>query len=77
MFGCGIGTGFAGGWSSWMVIPLIFRFLVIITVIYFGMKLFRSHVTNNNHAVKLLDEKFAMGEINEEEYVKRKSILRR
>lgn len=73
MFGCGIGSG----WSSWMIIPMMFRFIIIIAVIYFGVKLFRSHVTNNNHAIKLLDEKFAIGEINEEEYVKRKSILRR
>lgn len=77
MFGCGLGAGFAGGWSSSMIIPMLFRLLVIIGIIYFGVKLFRNHSINTNHALKLLDEKFAMGEISEEEYVKRKNILRR
>lgn len=77
MFGCEIGAGFAGGWSSWMIVPMMFRFLIIIAVIYFGIKLFKSHITNNNHAIKLLDEKFDMGEMSEEEYLMRKNILRR
>ncbi|MEG0773015.1 SHOCT domain-containing protein [Clostridium sp.] len=75
MFGCGIGAGFTGGWSAWMIIPMIFRLLVIVGVIYFGIKLVKSHIKSNNHAVKILDEKYAMGEITEEEYLKRKNIM--
>lgn len=75
MFGCGIGSGFNGGWSAWMIIPMIFRFLIIVGIIYVGIKLFKGHIGKNNNAIKILDEKYAMGEISEEEYLKRKNII--
>jgi putative membrane protein len=77
MFGCGVGSGFTGGWSSWMIIPMIFRFLIIVGIIYFAVKLIKGHTISSNGAMKMLDEKYAMGEIDEEEYTKRKGVLRR
>lgn len=75
MFGCGIGSGFNGGWSAWMIIPMLFRFLIIVGIIYVGVKLFKGHIGKNNNAIKILDEKYAMGEISEEEYLKRKNTM--
>lgn len=55
MFGCGFGrSAFTGGWSTWMIVPMIFRLLIIIGIIYAVVKLFKSHMVNNNNAVKYL-----------------------
>lgn len=75
MFGCGFGNGFVGGWSSWMIIPMLLKFAVWGGIIYFGIKLFKSNSSNNTSAMKILNEKYAMGEIGEEEYFKRKNSL--
>ncbi|NFI43863.1 SHOCT domain-containing protein, partial [Clostridium botulinum] len=36
---------------------------------------FKGHIVNNNNAIKILNEKYATGEISEEEYLKRKNIM--
>ncbi|AJD32504.1 MULTISPECIES: SHOCT domain-containing protein [Clostridium] len=76
MFGCGFGrSAFTGGWSTWMIVPMIFRLLIIIGIIYAVVKLFKNHMANNNNAIKILNEKYATGEISEEEYLKRKNTI--
>lgn len=75
MFGCGI--GFNGVWSSWMVIPMVLRVLVLVGIIYVEVKLFKNYTRDNNNAIKMLNERYAMGEISEEEYLKRKNTMKR
>ncbi|WP_251859993.1 SHOCT domain-containing protein [Clostridium sp. Marseille-Q2269] len=78
MFGCGFGgsgAAFTGGWSAWMIIPMIFRLAVISGIIYVAWKLVRGNMLSSNNAFKILNEKYAMGEISEEEYLKRKSTM--
>jgi len=75
MFGCDFGPGFFGEWSTWMIIPMIFRLIVLIGIIYVGIKVFKSHSYSDNSAMNILDEKYAMGEINEEEYLRRKNTI--
>ncbi|NFF77697.1 SHOCT domain-containing protein [Clostridium sporogenes] len=76
MFGCGFGrSAFTGGCSAWMIVPMIFRLLIIIGIIYAVVKLFKNHMANNNNAIKILNEKYATGEISEEEYLKRKNTI--
>jgi len=42
--------------------------------IYWGYKFFRSYSYSNNSAMKILSEKYTLGEISEEEYLKRKKV---
>lgn len=63
------------GFNSWMPMMMGFRILVFIVLIVLGFKLIKSYTTNSNGALKILDEKFASGEISEEEYTKRRTII--
>ena len=72
----GYGYGTMGGFG--MIIPL----LLIGVIIYAVVKLSESsHKTYNNHrggsdALDILNQRYANGEISEEEYTKKKKILR-
>lgn len=71
---CGFGgPGF--GFGAGMFIMMIFRILIFIGLIVFGVKLIKNYTTNSNSALKILDEKFASGEISEEEYIKRRNVM--
>jgi putative membrane protein len=81
MFGCrGLGFGgFYGAPPFMMMIPMI---IFLIVAGYFIYKLFINKKNNNNpvssqsfRAIEILNERFAKGEINEEEYIARKSQL--
>ncbi|MDP4091259.1 MAG: SHOCT domain-containing protein [Bacillota bacterium] len=61
-----------------MILPLI---VLILVFLYFIPSTNRTNVfggnsTPSNNALEILDRRFANGEINEEEYLKRKSILK-
>lgn len=58
-----------------MFFAMGFRFLIFIAIIVVTVKLFKSYTNKSNDAIKILNEKFAGGDINEEEYLKRKAIL--
>ncbi|KZL92935.1 SHOCT domain-containing protein [Clostridium magnum] len=71
---CGFwGSGF--GFSPWMPIMMGIRILVFIGLIVLGIKLVRNYTVNSSSAIKILDEKFAKGEISEEEYIKRRTVI--
>ncbi|MBA5851545.1 SHOCT domain-containing protein [Clostridium sp. cel8] len=74
---CG-GYGFGGPSSmghSWIYLTIGFRLLIFIGLIFFAIKLFKTYSNKSNNAINILNEKFATGEISEEEYLKRKTIL--
>ena len=52
-----------------------FRMLIFIVLIILAVKLFRNYANKSNDPMKLLNEKFASGEMSQEEYLKRKTIL--
>lgn len=71
---CGFGgPGF--GFSPWMSMMMGIRILVFIVLIVLGAKLIKNYTSNSNGALKILDEKFASGEISEEEYIKRRTVM--
>lgn len=74
----GRGYGISGGWFGMMLIPLT----IIGVIIYAAVKL----SNNNNHggnqrqydkSIEVLNERFAKGEITEEEYSRKKEMLLR
>ncbi|AFS79064.1 hypothetical protein DUF2078 [Gottschalkia acidurici 9a] len=73
MFCSGFGPSGLGG--SWMFFAMGIRLLAFVGLVFLSFKLFKKYTDNSNHTMKILDEKFASGEISEEEYLKRKSIL--
>ena len=52
-----------------------FRMLIFIVLIILAVKLFRNYANKSNDPMKILNEKFASGEMSQEEYLKRKTIL--
>ena len=69
-FGPASSIGFGG-----MFLAMGFRMLIFIALIIFAFKLFKNYTNKSNDAMKILNEKFASGDITQEEYMKRKSIL--
>jgi putative membrane protein len=69
-FGPASNIGYGG-----MFLGMGFRMLVFIVLIGVAVKLFKSYSNKSNSAMKILNEKFANGEMTQEEYLKRKEIL--
>jgi len=73
-----MGYGYGMSWFG-MIIPL----LLIGLIIYAVVKLTQSNSINNNtkniklnDAIDILNQRFANGEISEEEYMKKKKMIR-
>ncbi len=72
----GYGYGMMGGFG--MIIPL----LLIGLIIYASIRLSQSNHQNydnykgGNNAMEILNQRYANGEISEEEYAKKKKMLR-
>jgi putative membrane protein len=65
IFRCGFGGAF-----------IFIIFLVIVAaLIYHFPKISEHHNFSNNSAISILKEKYASGEISEEEYLRKKKIL--
>lgn len=76
MFGRGYGPGtscFSGGSGLFLMMGI--KLLIFAALIFIGIKLYKKYVNHPHSALKMLDEKFAMGEISEEEYINRKTVL--
>ncbi|RYL87524.1 SHOCT domain-containing protein [Sporolactobacillus sp. Y61] len=70
MNGFGIGMGFIG----WLLQLALFIALIYLAVVLVK-KVNHHHSGNSDHAESILRERFARGEITEEEYEKMKRIL--
>ncbi|WP_411682849.1 SHOCT domain-containing protein [Clostridium thailandense] len=71
---CGFGdSGF--GFTPWIPMMIGIKILVFIILMVLGVKFIKNYTANSNGALKILDEKFANGEISEEEYTKKRTII--
>lgn len=72
--GYGMHGNFGGGFFP---MTMIFDLVVLIAIIVVGVKLYKKYVsgTDKSKIFSILDEKYASGEITEEEYIKRRTIL--
>jgi len=70
-----LGSGYGGGGGMFLMMG--FGFLIFLALIFLAFKLIKinSPLSLNNSALNILNEKYAKGEINEEEYTKKKIIL--
>lgn len=76
---CGFrGSGFRGSdlvFNPWMSVMMGVRILLFIILVVVAVKFIKSYMVNSSSAMKILDEKFASGEINDEEYTRRRTII--
>lgn len=76
---CGFGGYGYGPFSSiglgGMLLFMGFRMLIFIVLIVLAIKLFKNYTNKSNDSIRILNEKFASGEMSQEEYLKRKAIL--
>lgn len=61
--------------SGWMLLAMGIRIVIFIVLIILAVKLYKKLSHKPNSALQILNEKFALGEITEEEYLRKKSIL--
>jgi putative membrane protein len=72
----GYGFGPSGSIGAGLIfLAMGFRLLVFIGLIILAVKLFKNYSNRQSDTMKIINEKFARGEISEEEYLRRKTIL--
>jgi len=74
-YGYGYGNNMMGGWFGVMIIPII---LIGVAIFFFYRKGQNNNVNDEgarDNSLDILNERFARGEINEDEYNQRKNIL--
>lgn len=76
------GFGGAGGFGptgsigyGGMFLMMGLKMLIFIALIVLAFKIFKKYTDKSNSAMKILNEKFASGEITQEEYLNRKAVL--
>ena len=73
----GWGYGMTGGWFGMMLIPL----LLIVVIVYAVINLTGNNNIRNERefdsALEILNERFVRGEISEEDYKQKKTLLLR
>lgn len=79
--GCrGLGYGRFGYGGFEGIFMMIIQLLIIGIVLYAVFKLisriYSKEAKNNNKAINIIEEKYAIGEISEEEYLKKKKLLK-
>lgn len=82
MFGFRGCSGFIGGgmWSGMGTGMIFMGAVYILALVFLAIFIFKGtkkKQSNNNFALEILNKRFAAGEISEEEYIKRKEILRK
>lgn len=61
--------------TLWLI-PIIFILIIVISMYMIRKNNINNNKIKNSRALKILDERFASGEIDEEEYKKKKDHLR-
>ena len=64
-----------GGWCGMMIIPIILIAVVIFVIYKQSQNNNIKEIGTRNNALDILNERFARGEINEDEYNNKKNIL--
>ncbi|MCA1073529.1 SHOCT domain-containing protein [Clostridium bowmanii] len=75
-FGYGNGYNMMGGWFGMMIIPIILIGVVIYVINNQGQKNNGKDIGFKDNFMDILNERFARGEINEEEYNTKKNIIK-
>ena len=63
--------------AGWATALMIFKLVVLVVLIVVAIILIRKYFFSNRKAIAILNERYAKGEIEEEEYLKKKQILKK
>lgn len=69
------GYNMMGSWLGMMIIPLIFIVILVVVVFKLGQSNNAKDIKDNS--LNILNERFARGEINEDEYKRKKDLLKK
>ena len=75
MMGYRYGYNMMGGWFGVMIIPIILIGVVIFLFFRKGQNNTTNDMVGRDNSLDILNERFARGEINEDEYNQRKNVL--
>lgn len=75
MMGYGYGYNMMGGRFGMMIIPIILIGVVIFVVSKQGQNINIKGIGARDNSLDILNERFARGEINEDEYNNKKNVL--
>jgi len=75
MMGYGYAYNMMGGWFGMMIIPIIIIGLVIFVVYSRNENTNVTGIGSKGNSINILNDRFARGEINEEEYNHKKDLL--
>jgi putative membrane protein len=68
-----------GGWGHWWIFPLLMMVFMIVACAFFMSRMLSGHgQARDDHtasALRLLNERFAKGEISKEEFEEKRTIL--
>jgi len=77
MFGYGYPVNWSWGWGIGMFLMMALWVTLIVGVIYLIARSIRTDkYSNSRNVMEILDIKLAQGEISEEEYIKKKNVLK-
>ncbi|MCT4619452.1 MAG: SHOCT domain-containing protein [Marinisporobacter sp.] len=71
---CGFGFGYTGWWG-WMFLRTGLGIAVTIGLVIWITKLIKNTIQDRRNGIQFLDERFARGELSEEEYIQKKKVL--
>lgn len=68
---------FSVNMGPWIIAAMIIKFIIFFLIIFIVYKLIRKHSFHSMSALRILNERYAKGEIEEDDYLKRKEILKK
>jgi putative membrane protein len=76
MMGYGNSYGMMGGGFFWFI-PLILIIIAIVAIYVISSRRKNRNVFSNDSSIEILNQRYARGEINEEQYIKMRDIIKR
>jgi len=68
---------FSANLGPWIVAAMVIKFIIFFLIIFISYKIIRKHIFHSISAIRILDERYANDEIEEEDYLKRREILKK
>ena len=68
---------FSGAYGPWIIVAMVLKLIILVSIIFIVYKIIKKHNFHSISAIKILDERYAKGEIEEDEYLNRKKTLKK
>lgn len=68
---------FSVNMGPWIIAAMVIKFIIFFSITFIAYKLIRKHSFRSISAIRILNKRYAKGEIEEDDYLKRKEILKK